>query len=150
MARKLLLFVCLFLLLSACGKAEVKQPSLDSQFAREAFAVAEGMRKAYVQKDFEDFRKYCTEEAYNSIIRDIKRFDSAELEFTPRWVEIEGDAVVLNEQWKGSWVVNGQDREARGMAVFQLRGTPLKLSAVLRGSPFDQPVAGGERGPEVP
>lgn len=128
----------------------MKKPSLDSEFAREAFAVAENMRKAYVEKDFENLRKYCTEEAYNSIIREIKRFDSVELEFTPRWVDIEGDTLTLNEQWKGRWMVNGEATEARGMAVFELKGTPLKLSAILRGSPFDQPPLKGEEGPEAP
>lgn len=139
MARKILIISLLLLTAAACSKKEVKRDSLDSRLAREAFEVAEELRQAYVSEDFGGMRAHATQEAYDGIVRDIKRFDEVELSFTPRWVEIEGDTLVLYEAWKGAWEMGGETKEARGLAVLEMKGTPLKLSGILRGSPFDQP-----------
>jgi hypothetical protein len=69
----------------------------------------------------------------------MKRFDSVELTFTPRWVEVEDSTVYLNVAWKGTWIVTGKQIEERGMAIFVLEENPLKLSKVLRANPFRQP-----------
>jgi hypothetical protein len=62
-----------------------------------------------------------------------------ELDFTPRWVEIEKSKVYLNVAWKGAWVVGKETVRERGMAVFLFEGTPLKLSKIVRGNPFKYP-----------
>jgi len=41
--------------------------------------------------------------------------------------------------WKGIWTVGGEITRERGSAVFLLEGSPLKISKVLRGSPFKYP-----------
>lgn len=127
------------LVLAACSKKEVKPPSQDSKTALEAFELAEGMRSAYVDRTFRDLMQYCTPEAYDGLIKDIKKFRSVDLSFTPRWVEVEGDAVILNVSWQGRWALEGEAKEARGMAVFELKGKPLKLTRILRDNPFSQP-----------
>ncbi|GAB4388739.1 MAG: lipoprotein [Thermodesulfovibrionales bacterium] len=139
MARKILIIALVVLAAAACSKKEVKRDSLDSRLAREAFEAAEELRKSYVAKDFGGMREHATQEAYDAIVRDVKRFESVELSFTPRWVEIEGDAVILYEAWKGTWKTGDEAREARGLAVFEMKGTPLKLTGILRGNPFDEP-----------
>jgi len=139
--RKLLFAVMLLpaLLLPACSK-EVKEPSADVIAAEDAFAVAEGLREAYVARDFRDMAKYATEEAYEDITRNLKEFRSVELEFKPRWVEIKEDGDVhLYMAWKGTWTMKDAGEERTGMALFELSGRPPKVSRILRQSPFSQP-----------
>lgn len=142
---KLIMNVCvlsaaIFVLITACGgKKEVKQVSQESVVSQDAFSVAEALRSAYIKKDFSAIADKCTKEGYRDIIDSIKHFDSAELTFTPRWVEIEKSKVYLNIAWKGSWTVGKDIIRERGMAVFLLEGTPLKLSKIVRGNPFKYP-----------
>lgn len=130
----------LLALITACGgKKEVKQVSQESRVSQDAFSVAEALRSAYIKKDFNAVADQCTKEGYRDIIDSIKYFDSAELTFTPRWVEIEKSKVYLNIAWKGTWTVGKDTIRERGMAVFLLEGTPLKLNKVVRGNPFKYP-----------
>jgi hypothetical protein len=141
MLKRAVFLLVLALVFAACSKKEVKPTSPDSKTALEAFALAEGMRSAYVDRTFRDLMQYCTPEAYDGIVRDIKKFRSVDLSFTPRWVEIEGDTVLLNVSWQGRWALEGEAKEAQGMAVFELKGKPLKLTRILRDNPFSQPEA---------
>lgn len=139
-ARTWFLGVIFLTLISACGgKEPVKQQSLDSRMSEEAFSIAEALRTAYVNKDFASVTDRCTQEAYKDFIDSIKFFDSVELVFTPRWAEIEKSKLYLNVGWKGSWIVGKETVRERGMAVFLFEGTPLKLSKIVRGSPFKYP-----------
>jgi hypothetical protein len=131
--------VLLAFMVSCGGKKEVKVVSRESAMAQEAFAVAEAVRDAYSRKDFTSITDRCTKEGYRDIIDSIRHFDSVDLDFTPRWVEIDKARVNLNIAWKGSWVVGKDTIRERGMAVFQLEGTPLKLSKIVRGNPFRYP-----------
>ncbi|GAB4406554.1 MAG: lipoprotein [Thermodesulfovibrionales bacterium] len=137
--RYLLLFIVLTLFTACGGKKEVKQVSPESKISQEAFSVAEILRSAYLKRDFSTIADNCTEAGYKDIIDSIKHFDSAELTFTPRWVEIEKSKVYLNITWKGSWTIGGDVAKERGMAVFLFEGRPLKLSKIVRGNPFQYP-----------
>ncbi len=135
-----ILSLFLVVMAGACGgKKEVKRESQESKTAQEAFAIAEALRAAYVQKDYSAIADKCTKEAYKEIIDSIRHFDSVELEFTPRWVEIDKTKVLLNESWKGTWVVGRDTVRERGMVVLQMDGRPLKLTKIVRGSPFRYP-----------
>lgn len=127
------------LVLGACAKKEVKVQSEDSKLAVEAFALAEGMRQSYVGKDFKGLEKYMTAEGYKFVSKRLRDFEKAELSFTNRWVEIEGDKVVLNVSWQGTWTIRGRERQSRGMAVLEFVGRPLRLNRVLRANPFTNP-----------
>jgi len=130
------LLVCIV----ACGgKKEVKTVSRESTMAQEAFAVAEAVRDAYARKDFTAIADRCTKEGYRDIIDSLRHFDSVDLTFTPRWVEIDKAKVYLNIAWKGAWVVGKDTIRERGMVVVQMEGTPLKLSKIVRGNPFKYP-----------
>ncbi len=132
--------LCAALLLASCGgKKEVKQESQESKIAQEAFSVAEALRSAYAKKEFAAIADWSTKDGYKEVIDSIKYFDSVELDFTPRWVEINKSKVYLNVAWKGTWVVGKDTVRERGMAVFLLEETPLKLSKVVMGSPFKYP-----------
>lgn len=131
--------VSLVFMVACGGKKEVKTVSRESTMAQDAFAVAEALRSAYARKDFAAIADRSTKEAYREIIDSIKYFDSVELDFTPRWTEIEKSKVYLNVAWKGTWIVTKDTVRERGMAVFLLEGTPLKLSKIIRGNPFKYP-----------
>jgi hypothetical protein len=137
--RKVLLIVMAVLLVGACTPKEVKVQSEDSRSAEEAFALAEDMRKAYVGKDFKALERYATEDGFKDLKKHLRDFERVELKFTSRWVDIEGGELTLNVAWKGTWTIMGREREDRGMAVFQLTGSPLRLNRILRSSPFRNP-----------
>lgn len=124
---------------AACSKKEVKPVSPESKLALEAFQIAEDLRKAYRDNDRDTLRDLCTSDGYRELIGGMKRFDSVDLVFTPTWVEIANAAVSLSVSWKGIWTVEGRQREERGLGIFVLEGSPLKLARVKRDNPFRQP-----------
>lgn len=131
--------ILILVLVSACGKKEVKVVSQDSKMAEEAFSVAEALRTAYVEKDFASVADRCSKDGFKDFMDSIKHFDSVELEFNPRWVEIDKTKVYLNIAWKGTWVVGKDTVSERGMAVLMLDERPLKLVKIVRGNPFRYP-----------
>lgn len=136
------IFIGLFiatLLISCGGKKDVKPVSQESKLAQEAFELAETLRTAYVKKDREAFVDSCTNDGYRELVGGIKKFDEAELTFTPTWVEIKDSSVYLSVSWKGVWTLGTKTREERGLGVFVLEGKPLKLARVQRDNPFSQP-----------
>jgi len=137
--RKVLVIVMVVLAVAACSKKEVKVQTEDSKLALEAFKLAETLRQAYVAKDLKALEDNTTEHGLQDIQRQLKDFESVELDFQPRWVDIESDSLVLNVSWKGTWQIRGREQKDRGMAVFELTGHPLKLNKILRSNPFKNP-----------
>ena len=127
-------------ILSACESEQVKPPSEDSELALQAFAVSESVRDLYTKKDYDAMSELFTAESYKDFRAGLRQWESVELAFTPRLVEIENDKVTLNVSWQGKWVFMGRTSSERGMAVFELEGRPLKITRILRGSPFIYPV----------
>ncbi|BCB97350.1 lipoprotein [Dissulfurispira thermophila] len=139
--KKLLVYaVMVFVFVASCGKGEVKKVSEDSKIATEAFALAEKIRDAYVKRDISGIESNTTRDGFRTISSTLKTFDSVVLTFTPAWVEIEGNVVHLNISWKGTWQKSGKITEERGMAVFVLKGRPLKVDNILRANPFRYPT----------
>ncbi len=137
--RLILFFIALFILSACGGKKEVKQVSMESRIARDAIGIIESIKESYIKKDLSSISERATKEGYRDIMDSIKHFDSVELTFTPRYVEIEQTKVYLNIAWKGTWLVGNETFRERGMAVFLLEGNPLRLSKILRGNPFKYP-----------
>jgi len=129
----------IFVFAVSCGKAAVKKVSEDSKIATETFAVVDDIKEAYIRKDISGLEKDTTSEGLRAITGVMKTFDSAELNFSPIFVEIDGGNVDLNVSWKGVWKSGEKTTEERGMAVFVFKGMPLKLDAILRGNPFKYP-----------
>jgi len=138
MKKTLILLLIAALSLLSCGK-EVKKVSDESKTAQEAIAVAEGIKEAYLKEDLAVIEKNTTKEGYREFLGAIKKFDKAELTFSPKWVEIEKTSVSMKIAWSGKWIVSGQTIEERGTALFIFEGRPLKLSRILRANPFRQP-----------
>jgi len=135
-----LLCTLLLVLMAACGgKKEVKQVSQESRISQEAFSVVEQLRTAYLKRDFAVIADHCTTGGYREIVNSLKHFDSVDLTFTPRWVEMEKAKVYVNVSWQGSWKVGKDTFRERGMAVFLFEGTPLKLVKIVRGNPCKYP-----------
>lgn len=138
MKKTTILLIALFVFMS-CSSKEVKQETDESKKAREAFAVAETVKDAYLKKELSPIENNTTKEGYREILGAIKNFDKADLTFSHKWVEIDKAVVSLKIAWSGTWVVSGQTTEERGMAIFVFEGSPLKLSRILRANPFRQP-----------
>jgi hypothetical protein len=132
-------FCILILFAASCGKKEVKKVSEDSKMATEAFAIVETLKEAYVKKDYGTIEKNTTKEGFRAIKTAMKSFDAAELTFNPVLMEINDEVVRLNVSWKGIWQEKGKTTEERGMAVFVLKGRPLKVDNILRANPFRYP-----------
>jgi hypothetical protein len=131
-----LIAVLLAGLLGACSSKEVKPVSPESKTALEAFAVAEAVRSGFESNDKQALQKHSTEAGYKDITLNKKAYTSVSLAFTPRWVEIEKDQVSVNVAWQSTWTIGDRKVEDRGMAVFVMEGTPLRLSKILRANPF--------------
>lgn len=136
MKKITLLLLATVLLLSCGGKKEVKQVSQESKSATEAFGVAETIKNAFVKKDLATIQKNTTEAGFKDITTGRQVFDSVDITFTPRWVEIEGDQILVNISWKSTWQLSGRKADERGMAVFVMEGNPLKVKKILRANPF--------------
>lgn len=137
--KKLALFLLICTALFACSKKEVKPVSEESKTTTEAFALAKTIKKAFIKKDLATLEKNSTIDGLRDITAYGKGFDDVEITFTPRWMEIEDEQINLNISWKSRWVVSGQRKEGRGMAVFVMEGSPLKLTKILRANPFVLP-----------
>ena len=133
----LLMFAAVLII--SCGKKEVKRVSSDSKTATEAFTVLDKIRDAYLKKDIAVIEANTSSEGFRTIKSSIHPFDSATLEFTPAFVEIDGGKVTVNVSWKGAWTKGGAVQNERGMAVFVLNGTPLKVDSIIRANPFRYP-----------
>jgi hypothetical protein len=133
------LALTLIFVASCGGKKEVKQVSQESKLAQEAFSLAEKLRVAYEKRNFSAVQDLSTDDGFRDFTNSIRHFDSVDLSFTPRWVEIEKTTVYLNVSWKGTWTVGQESFTERGMGVFLLEGAPLKLGKIVRGNPFKYP-----------
>lgn len=131
-----LLLLASFLLASCGGKKEIKQVSQESKTATEAFAVADTIRNAFIKKDSATIQRNATETGFKDIMAGRQVFESLDITFTPRWVEIEGDQLLVNISWKSSWILSGRKTDERGMTVFVMEGNPLKVTKILRANPF--------------
>jgi uncharacterized protein YcfL len=139
MMKKIMLLLLAVAMLVACGKKEVKQVSPESRTALEAFALAETVKAAFMNKDDITLKNSSTEEGYRHITANFRAYDRVDLTFTPRWVEIEGERLNVNISWKSTWIASGKSTEDRGMAVFVMQGTPLRIAGILRANPFIHP-----------
>jgi hypothetical protein len=138
--RKAVFVIVLGLLFASCGKDEVvKQVPRETQLSKEAFALAETIKNAFIDNDVELLRANSSEKGFDDITARKRAFDSVELSFTPRWVEIENNQIYLNIAWKSRWIISDKISEERGMAVFIMEGSPLKVSGILRANPFVYP-----------
>lgn len=136
---KIFIYLFIIFFLISCGGKEVKKVSPESKLVQEAFTLVETIKKAYLKNDLETLEKNSTKEGFRELVGAMKSFNSAELTFTPTWVEIEDSTVNLNISWKGTWSVRSKVNEERGVALFVFEGKPLKLSQIKRSNPFRQP-----------
>ncbi|MCC6346758.1 MAG: hypothetical protein IT388_06170 [Nitrospirales bacterium] len=132
-------FLVLTLVVSCGGKKAVKRESADSKTAKEAFALAETLREAYLKKNTSIIEKNTTPEGFREVAGVMRPFDTARLSFNPIWVEIEEGTVHMNVQWSGHWLRSDRVTEERGMAIFVMQGRPLRLDRILRANPFKYP-----------
>lgn len=135
----LIVFCLMVFFMNSCSKKVVKTVSEDSRIATEAIGVIEKIKEAYLRNDISTLQAYTTRDGFRSIRGVLKVFDSADLSFEPVWVEIKKDVVYVNISWKGRWSRGGKITDERGMAIFALKGIPLKVDNILRANPFIYP-----------
>lgn len=134
--KRLILLLLVTLLIFSCSKKEVKKESLEGRTAKEAISVVDSLRTAYVKKDRIEIEKLTTAQGLKTVLQNIGNFDSIDLTFTPVWIEIETNKITVNVSWKAKWIVSNKFYEDRGMAIFELKGQPLKVDKVMRANPF--------------
>ncbi|MBF0319262.1 MAG: hypothetical protein HQL01_05600 [Nitrospirae bacterium] len=137
--RKAIILILALFTITSCGKKEVKVQPGESVKAKSAIEKLEKLREYYVRKDADALRSVITPEGFKAIASSMKNFDSVELNFSPRWVDIKDDTIIVLAAWDGTWKLSGQSITEKGSAMFLFTGTPLKLDAILRDSPFVYP-----------
>lgn len=133
------LLMLVLLVVSCGGKREVKRETEESRIAKEAVAIVEMVKEAYMKKDIETIMRHVSKDTSFSITKDFQRFDFAELIFKPVFTEIQADKVILNISWQGKWYRGSDIFEDRGMVVFIMTNKPLKIDKILRANPFFMP-----------
>ncbi len=134
------IILLIFVTLTACGgKKEIKRPSPEAEMIKRAFLVAEKIKNAYLRKDRDTLKRYCSRNGYLTIISSMKDFDSATLNFQLRWADIKRDKIILYIYWRGSWLLKGRLYKDSGLTAFAFTGSPPMLSDILRANPFSQP-----------
>lgn len=135
-----ILLLVLIATLAACADDAVKPPSDESASAKASLAALEGMRTAYVERDFDAFRAQCATSSCGDALSAFKPFDSVTLEFTPRRLAMRSVTdSTMEVSWTGIWKIDGQEQKRQGTAMFVLSGKPLKLIEITRSNPFSEP-----------
>lgn len=137
--KKLTIFLIVSVFFISCSK-EIKTVSDESKIAMEAINLVEKIKELYKEQNRSSIREITTKEGYDAVIKDIKVFELVELEFTPAFVEIKDNAVFLHINWSSKWQKIGDTFDEKGVAVFILKGNPLKLDNILRTNPFKYPL----------
>lgn len=132
-----ILFAAALFALFSCSEA--KKVTHESIVAKEAFAVAEEIKEAYLDRDRAEIEKNCTMNGYKDVVGAVKDFEKAELDFAYKWVDIDKTSISLKVAWSGKWTISNKTFEERGIAIFLLEGSPLKLDKITRENPFRQP-----------
>ncbi len=134
-----IILVCVLALAAGCSKKQVKPVPEGAVYFKNANKVIQALRSGYIAKDAAIIKSVSTDKGYNEIVPNLGKFDSAELTFAIKWVDVSTRDVTVNVQWEGVWAKGGKKDSRRGMAVFELTGQPLKFNTVLTGSPFIYP-----------
>ncbi len=139
--KVIILFAVLAVTLSiiSCGKKKVKPVPAESRRVQESIQRIDEIKDAYLRKNTTVLKSLTTPDGYREIIAKMKNFDSAELHFTPKWVDIKGDSIYLYISWTGTWKLNQRVLSERGFAAFVLEGNQQLLDRILRESPFSYP-----------
>lgn len=127
------------LLLSACGKKDVKPTPMEAKAANSAIELIERIKDGYLKGDKEGMKKDMTNDGYMSITTGMKSFDSAELAFMTKWVSIKDKSIMVDVSWTGTWHKGDNSDSGKGLAVFILKGEPPKLDEIGRDNPFIYP-----------
>lgn len=139
MKKLLILTLILSFAVVSCGKREVKVATEDSKIATEAISIIHAVKEAYVKRDLRAIEMNTTKDGFRTISGNMKMFDSAELTFNPVLIEIKDDMVRVNISWRGTWKQAGKTIQERGMGVFVLKGSPLRVDRILMSNPFVHP-----------
>jgi len=141
--RKIYCIVTLLLLLSlvACSSDEKRGPSEDVVMTGDALELIDKARVAYINHDINGMQKYYTQDGYAAMVRDVKKFESVELTFTPRWVDIDTQGELqVQIAWEGTWNLGEEIIEKReGIVTFIISKKPYLISGQKMTSPFAQP-----------
>ncbi|MBI5057648.1 MAG: hypothetical protein HZB61_13620 [Nitrospirae bacterium] len=136
--RRIYFFLILAVLISFGCSKEVKKPSEDSQLASEAVNKIEAIKTAYQEKDAAILQQQLDAGLSEDILRELS-FEKAELSFTPRFVSIKSDSVIINLSWQGSWLIKEKKLENRGTANLVLHRDTMKLTQIEGDNPFHLP-----------
>ena len=137
---KKLFFLLLILSIAAGCATDNKKPSEDSLLATGAMDHINSVKEAYEGKDRSALEQLVPELA-EGILKELV-FDTAELSFTNRLIRITGTSVVVNMNWRGSWLLDQSRKiENRGAADFVLDRDTMSLSRIDGDNPFTIPAA---------
>ncbi|MCI4625993.1 MAG: hypothetical protein L3V56_08525 [Candidatus Magnetoovum sp. WYHC-5] len=134
-----LITTLLLLFIISCSKKEkVKPEPLESKVATQAITTINELKDAYESMDMSKAQKFTTNQGFKNFQDSIKEFQSVDLEFTPKWVDISDGTIKVYIAWNGTWSHSGTKSTENGLAVFTLKGNPPVVDEILRTNPFAQ------------
>ncbi|MBF0618150.1 MAG: hypothetical protein HQK88_15215 [Nitrospirae bacterium] len=137
MKKILVLSIISLFLTMACSKKTIKPVSNESQTAQSVIETIYLLKTAYAQKDEAAMRRYTTDEGFSSNFKaSATDFSSADLSFTPKWVDIKANTIQVQMSWTGKWVYHGNNIDENGVADFVVTGPPYRVDKILKDNPF--------------
>ncbi len=138
--RLLIIFLLFTIISSSCSKKDVKKTPEEGINARNAINFVERLKSVYMNKDESSLEPFVES---TDVLAKYFSFSTKpiKLDFTPRWVEIEGSRIDVYISWKGIYPVNQKEVELRGFALFVLSKEDsgkdsFVLKKILRENPF--------------
>lgn len=135
MIRILFVVLILFIIFIGCGGKETLRKSDESLLTKEALDAMKIIQKAYQEKDKYVLDGRISTAISGDILKNIT-FEKADLTFTPSLVKISEPYTIVNIDWQGVWLIEGDEIKSRGIADLVFKGSPMKLVRVDGINPF--------------
>lgn len=131
--------------LVGCG-TQAKRPSQDVLIAGQVLKHVERLRMAYSARDMVAMEALIMPEAFREIRYGVKQFSSVDITMEGQWIDIKEDgSIEVRISWAGRWHIDRSlEATDKGVAVFVLSGSPLRLEKVRGLSPFAAPASTGK------
>ncbi|MBF0472188.1 MAG: hypothetical protein HQK91_05105 [Nitrospirae bacterium] len=134
--KNIIILFLIAVLLSCSSPKEVKVDTSGISTTATAMKKIEMIKEAYIKKNMDQIKDLINVDTYRLLKLQLKNFDEATLTFNPIWVEISKETIQLTCAWEGNWKLDKKVTKERGVAIFVLQADNMKLSQILRSSPF--------------
>jgi len=138
MKRAFLFILILLITSTGCAVKEEVKLSEESVTARNAISAVDAIKDAFIKKDRAAIQEKVESGLSYEILNGLT-FDSADMSFTVRMINISSLKVMVHLNWHGTWITGGSEARDRGVGIMVFNKDTMKLSQVDGDNPFHFP-----------